>query len=93
MDCPECRKNMNDCECHHVDLPKEVSAFNSDGLSCADCGEPFNAKESIDNRYCDTCRLGMWPCLECGAIDEYQAGEKCICSGDKDNCHAQDHLL
>ena len=64
-----------------------------DDFLCEYCGKKFNPNESIDSEYCDTCRLKMWPCLECGADDEYQAGEQCVCSGDKDSCHASEHLL
>lgn len=30
------------------------------------------------------------PCLECGATTQKEAETKCICSGDKDNCHGCD---
>lgn len=55
--------------------------------ACDECGKQFNPSESIDNDLCDTCRINCAPCLECGAKDEYQAGEMCICGGDKDDCH------
>ena len=27
------------------------------------------------------------PCIECGAVDAKDAETKCICAGDKDDCH------
>lgn len=27
------------------------------------------------------------PCTECGAMTAEEAGERCICAGDKDDCH------
>jgi len=60
---------------------------------CEECKDAFDPECSIDTNCCDSCRMKMWPCLECGANDEYQADEKCKCNGDKDNCHASEHLL
>ena len=54
---------------------------------CKECGQDFEPSESIDETVCDSCRMKMAPCLECGATDEYQAGEQCHCEGDKDSCH------
>ena len=27
------------------------------------------------------------PCIECGAKTEEESKSKCVCSGEKDNCH------
>ncbi len=27
------------------------------------------------------------PCLECGAVTLLEANDKCLCGGDKDDCH------
>lgn len=32
-------------------------------------------------------RFASPPCLECGAMTQEEAGRKCICAGDKDDCH------
>jgi len=32
-------------------------------------------------------RYKVPPCLECGAMTEDEAGTKCRCAGDKDDCH------
>ncbi|MES2877555.1 MAG: hypothetical protein V4713_03965 [Pseudomonadota bacterium] len=31
--------------------------------------------------------LSQQPCVECGAMTQKEAETKCICAGDKDNCH------
>jgi hypothetical protein len=55
--------------------------------NCQECQKPFKPEQSIADDICDECRMKMAPCLECGATDEYQAGEICRCGGDKDDCH------
>jgi hypothetical protein len=56
-------------------------------VQCAECGFGFDKSKSIGAEICDSCRMKMAPCLECGANDEYEAGEICHCAGDKDSCH------
>lgn len=59
----------------------------ADNNLCTECGAEFDPTQSIDNELCDDCRMISSPCLECGAKDEYQAQEMCLCGGDKDHCH------
>ncbi len=45
--------------------------------------------QAVEQRV-DAERRECSPCLECGARDEYQAGEMCICAGYKDSCHGNE---
>jgi len=61
---------------------------------CGECRKYFDIGTSIhkdtESPLCDACRMKCSPCLECGAEDEYQANEMCLCSGNKDDCHGCD---
>lgn len=56
--------------------------------SCVECvGELY---EPSDEEIAAAEAYKIPPCVECGAMTELEAETKCICSGDKDNCHGCD---
>jgi len=64
--------------------PRETVFHHLDEVQHYDSVEEFHDGYHIQ-RYDES------PCLQCGAIDEYQAGEICECSSDSDSCHGN-HL-
>jgi hypothetical protein len=49
--------------------------------------DPGNCKKFHSYKWLEEDMRTEPPCQECGAMTEEEAEEKCICSGDKDNCH------
>ena len=57
-----------------------------DGEGCPGCDEAM-AIEFADDMAAAEARYAVPPCLECGAVSAEEAETKCICGGDKDDCH------
>lgn len=69
------------------------------GTLCESCRgtmiDPAGVWAEIDGVRIDFCRscngsgrdLSKPPCEECGAMTQKEAETKCICAGDKDDCH------
>lgn len=53
---------------------------------CPGCNESEAAKLAAEIAEADA-RYEVPPCLECGATSPEDAQGKCVCSGDKDDCH------
>lgn len=57
---------------------------------CEECELSFNPEGADSSEICNTCRKHMAPCLDCGANDDYQAGEMCERNdpeNSKNDCH------
>ena len=50
--------------------------------TCRECAEKTHAEALADAE-----AYSKPPCQECGAMTLEEAQERCICSGDKDDCH------
>lgn len=61
------------------------------GATCPQCGtslgEGYDIGDICLECFEDNDRFGEPPCLECGAVSAKDAETKCVCSGDKDDCH------
>jgi hypothetical protein len=80
-----------------AELADEINATDIGECAVINCD---NRSDPQDPKgYCPRCREEVDalrkmkekpPCLECGAMTEYEAQTKCICGGDKDHCHGCD---
>lgn len=57
-----------------------------------DPGGQWAACDGVGIDFCRSCNgsgrdLNKPPCDECGAMTRQEASDKCICAGDKDDCH------
>ena len=61
-------------------------------MECFDYDECDNNKRPVDPLVIQPGepQLNEPPCFECGAMNQNEAENMCVCGGDKDSCHGCD---
>lgn len=64
-----------------------VLSWSQRGARCSEPNCEINNGTLIAEQEAAEAQLEQPPCAECGAMTQEEAETKCLCGGDKDDCH------